>query len=1738
MSNGTGEIGSRSGIGPSTLSRSTGDRQYVSVTDVISEGPIEGLVNGTNSIFLNNDTLDDVDNSPLSLSRGEMKLSLEKGSKDGTVVNSNLTNPFPNLSENEAIVRGHADMFVLVRNVFGTTTVYSSNRVNPGRGDRRYISLSTLSGFFTSDMLTLVKNNYGRYFPSEEQKRAKPVRLMPTTSGITLNDEPIEGYIHEKNDNGTQAIFVGYGEYAREIPEGTYTIEIDKYAKLALGTSGTTVKLAANWDFPASASSGTTTEYKFDLQGLNQDKKQRVSTNYSKHRDEASVEFRTGHLGQEPIQEMLQGGSAQTFAISGGDLKQINDGNISIPTNEPGIGGEVVLNGLVSGSKHFNLTASKMQSVDTVKFNISYPGGLKRINTKGEDAETVAVYFVDIGFKNPGDTNFGDYITIDEELEHKGKFNNAMTFQHSIELSKYRPFIDFRVRIRRRTDSGGDGYTGSRDRKGGHTNVSTAGVTQTIAVFNEKLFHPLTALGSLIFSTVNYQQIPSRTYDCRGLRIKVPSNYVTREENDSLQATYKRNTNNGSIETTEQDWDGGFRDGLVYTDNPAWIFYDMLTNNRYGLGEFLEDTDIDKYALYRIGRYCDELVDDGKGGKEPRYRLNAYFTKQVDAYKVMKDLATTFLGMLYFLDGKIFPVIDAPSSPVYNFTKGNVIDGTFTYESTGSKTRPNQYIVKWNNPENNYVLEPLIVEDSRNIAETERIISQTAVAFGCTSEGQATRYAKWKLWTAANQTEIVSFQTGINGSYLAPGDIVNIQDSDKSAARYGGRISKTGTLNTTTVPLDSPVTLTTGTSPSDYELTIVVNKPSAFALQDITIGAVNYSKGDAVLQAYIDSNGNGTYTLQDIDTEEKASQAFAVSNPGSSTEALLLNWKDDFRTETRTLHSTTSIGTAISTLTTATAFTTNPTREDIWVLKGIYNGLTISGSNKEYKVLSISQSDSNIYDITAVEHYNAKYDSIEGVFTTFVPNATIDVGQDAIGNSYSGSIPKAQSVKVIPGRDKQNDLEQLVLDWEHASSTLNSAARFEFLKGYEITTDIPGYDKIPVFVSKDEDTLYKFQEVEAGTYNFSIRTIDSENRASSPVIKSFTLVEEVFEKLANNVVAGGFVDGGFNDINDSSSSDFFSFKSRGYTFTPPQTFANEIINPESNDALTDDFKQDCGGLAYINWTAQNAEDAKTRFIHEHHYLLLDNDGSSSNAQNDYIKLVKYNPGFSDVFNLTTVPFWFDADDGSETVGLVRKSGTITKTDQSNTITGTGTSFLTDFAVGEIICATTTSQAVGNIIESNSVQAIYKIISIESDTKLTVGTGVGSFTDSRLGTNNIRIDIKQDAVIASIYRDSADTLFKIFYYAVRSLQGLPAPFLDYSNPTHSVYVDENGDADWQGTGGNLIITEGDIELTLNSTTQSTSFPGAVGTYNLDIVKVSGDNLIEPTIVNTLTVTSLGTFNGTLTETTVYRVTAYVKGLTGRTYSLNTDITLVPVSDGAIGPQGAVGQQGIQGAQGPVGNQGNQGAEGAQGIQGAQGSVGNQGNQGATGAQGQQGATGSQGATGNQGATGAQGQQGATGPQGAIGNQGSTGAQGAQGITGPQGNVGNQGATGIQGSDGPAGSAGNAIVFDTDNTVNSDDTGVTKSDLIRDFRGTNDLLQNDVYWHIQTGQVYQYQGSSVLNNENFNGDFTNLNNKLTGQSGFLSPDALKLGEGNDRVEFSSDGIKIYSGNVLRVIIGNLT
>lgn len=235
-------------------------------------------------------------------------------------------------------------------------------------------------------------------------------------------------------------------------------------------------------------------------------------------------------------------------------------------------------------------------------------------------------------------------------------------------------------------------------------------------------------------------------------------------------------------------WDGTFVTG-VWTDNPAWIFYDFVTNPRYGLGQYINTNNIDIWTLYQLSQYCDQMVDNGQGigVSEPQFAINAFIKDAEDAYSMLLNLASAFRGMLYYANGTIRASLTDNKTPVFNYTNANVINGVFNYSSTARSARHNAIQVKYTDPNNLYRDNYIKIEDPIGITQygyNEKQID----AFGCTSIGQATRVGNWILTTERLRTETVSFQVGLDGLYIRPGDVFNLYDNFRMNRNQGGRI--------------------------------------------------------------------------------------------------------------------------------------------------------------------------------------------------------------------------------------------------------------------------------------------------------------------------------------------------------------------------------------------------------------------------------------------------------------------------------------------------------------------------------------------------------------------------------------------------------------------------------------------------------------------------------------------------------------------------------------------------------------------------------------------------------------------------------------------------------------------------------------------------------------------------------------------------------------------------------------
>jgi len=331
-------------------------------------------------------------------------------------------------------------------------------------------------------------------------------------------------------------------------------------------------------------------------------------------------------------------------------------------------------------------------------------------------------------------------------------------------------------------------------------------------IIDGKFRYPNSALIGVRIDASQFDNIPKRSYDLKLLKVKIPNNY------DPVTRTY-----NGV-------WDGNF--SVAWTDNPAWCFYDLLTNDRYGLGGFIPESQVDKWTLYAISKYCDELVPDGVGGFEPRYTCNIYIQNRDEAFNVINSMASIFRGMPYWASGAITLGYDAPADPVYQFTNANVIDGNFTYQGSSVKARHTVALVTWNDPEDFYRQKVEYVEDADGISRYG-IVQTEVAAVGCTSRGQANRVGRWILFTEQSETELVTFRTGIEGNQIRPSNVIQIADEARAGTRIGGRIAS---ATTTVITLDQNVASVTGIVGASLSVIL----PSG-TLETKTISSVNNS---------------------------------------------------------------------------------------------------------------------------------------------------------------------------------------------------------------------------------------------------------------------------------------------------------------------------------------------------------------------------------------------------------------------------------------------------------------------------------------------------------------------------------------------------------------------------------------------------------------------------------------------------------------------------------------------------------------------------------------------------------------------------------------------------------------------------------------------------------------------------------------------------------------------------------
>lgn len=292
------------------------------------------------------------------------------------------------------------------------------------------------------------------------------------------------------------------------------------------------------------------------------------------------------------------------------------------------------------------------------------------------------------------------------------------------------------------------------------------GVTWTLLteIIDQPFSYPNMAMAGIsVNSQLFGSSLPSRSYDVYLSVVKVPSNY------------------NPETRTYTGLWDGTFKE--AWTDNPAWAYYDLATHPIIGAGI----KDVDKWELYRIGQYCDEMVPDGYGGMEPRFSINTIFSEQDDAYAALSTLASIFRGMTYWGTNTVVPVADMPTVPSRLVSPANVIDGDFHYVGTADRERHSVCVVMYNDPDNEGKSTPEVYEDPDAIAEWGwRETRVTAV--GCSSRGQARRLGKWILYSERMETQTLTYRATMDHATVRPGEVIEVNDPDFQGARMAGRV--------------------------------------------------------------------------------------------------------------------------------------------------------------------------------------------------------------------------------------------------------------------------------------------------------------------------------------------------------------------------------------------------------------------------------------------------------------------------------------------------------------------------------------------------------------------------------------------------------------------------------------------------------------------------------------------------------------------------------------------------------------------------------------------------------------------------------------------------------------------------------------------------------------------------------------------------------------------------------------
>jgi len=1321
--------------------------QSALVYDLLSEGPIEGLVDGVASIRL--------DGNPVANSTNKQKLSPQRSvdsaytSSTGVLIDNTSVNIFSaadtDLGKYELLVVGAKKR--------------ATSGISATKGTR--LITSTSNSFFAN---TDVYDN--------------STRLEPLIR--------IDG----AGENGGQ-LAAGIVEYVNNT-----TIRIDQTVSTDVSNTACYIDLVeevASFDTANNKCTLNTT-------GLGVDTANAIAILSSPERNAEAppfynynnfgFAFRTGQREQTAMSSLIGLGSAAiAHAVSNGGLETTANTGYPSPSALD-MDAPTDANGSVITSYSGNelvLTSSDMSignpsEIDKLKITLNFGQGLVSQKANGTRGQGFAEYRVTFGYSRDGGDSFTDAVifgrnTIDtstlnyypngcSKSSRAGQIraNTRTPFNYTIEkdISQFQPYDAYRLKIER--------ISVINQKENDWTQTNQATVKSVENIVTDKFTYPYSAYAAVVVDAEDFQKIPKRSYEIYGLKVKVPTNYFPKDTLfDGVRrssAAYTRNVTTGADAGAYQDWDGNFRGDQktftdptdpnyspVYTSNPVWIFLDLLTNPRYGAGQYLnEDFDlsqVDKYSLFQLAKYCDELVPDGKGGTEPRFECNLYLQKEDSVLKVLQNVAGMMRAMLIWFNGQISLGANIQKGAVYTFTKSNIIDGTVNYTGSSNRFRHNQIAITWQDPENQYKSRVEVVEDNDNIAKTGKIRRKKITAYGTTSRGQAIRMGEYQLYAERFETDLVNFRTGPNALALKPGDVINLQDPDLNDVIASGRVTTTANSTTTAIKTDRDLTSFINAN-DNFKLHLIYPEGGAYLSQPrATINSTDYFQGDLIL---LDEDGNS------VDTAAKASNI--RDDSGAIVQTV---WSENVRVETQTVDFANS---SSSTITVDSAFSSAPSSEVIYTLTGVDDdGVDVTGSLKQYMITSVKHDPKTMeVTINAVEYDINKFDTIDR-------GSVVQEEPDIQKRQQSTSdvpVPTNLSAKMVTG-DKGSSAGQKetydpgtgysgIISWQHPITQRVNDSGDTIDDVYE---DLVGYDVQHNFDTGDYDTLFKTERIRATNRNeiliknitpkdnviVRIRTVSSTGQTSGWKQREFDFPAETFTPGGTATVGGGLnqalMRGGTlsTTVDINSSTGLVTLGSSTYTFTPPSDAATIQVTSGNTNFTQEDFS----GLA-------NGETG---------FLLFDYDGNLTRGTTrvDPLKAIQLieDTTAEDPSSMAAgeesakMLYSFFGRVGEADSDLIAVTGTVATNANGVHISGTSTTFEDDFVAGDVIA-----------INTGATRYMSTVSKVVSNTSMFVADGIGrAYSGATAFKQELPYNKLQDSIIGEVTKTAGVYSYKPF-----------------------------------------------------------------------------------------------------------------------------------------------------------------------------------------------------------------------------------------------------------------------------------------------------------------------------------------------------------------------------------------